>query len=277
MAEYYIRTPDRDESRGPFDHSQLLTLAEAGKIDLNTLYYDDSKEEWVPITWNEELKAQVFPEREKLKLKVQESQSEPAKKKKKKKDKDKDKDKKVVNNVTDMLADAEKETKSVRIQRIRQESLRKSILFSNNALSLIMLLYAFTLFAPHMTIINEAISSKEIRPLFNYPLLLLGFADFLVAIFIYFGFSEIRSFLRARSMLTFGFGAYIGWSLGDFNIMLASIAAGMGTFYTTLSKKYLMTILATIVGFGGSAVLAYLSFLGYFTGFLDSVYLKLPF
>ena len=33
MADYYIRTPDREESRGPFEASQLLTLAEAGQIN----------------------------------------------------------------------------------------------------------------------------------------------------------------------------------------------------------------------------------------------------
>jgi hypothetical protein len=46
MADYYIRTPEREESRGPFDASQLLTLAEAGQITENTLHYDESKEEW---------------------------------------------------------------------------------------------------------------------------------------------------------------------------------------------------------------------------------------
>ena len=45
MSEYYIRTPEQDESRGPFTVSKLNTLAEAGQVKENTLYYDEDKEE----------------------------------------------------------------------------------------------------------------------------------------------------------------------------------------------------------------------------------------
>ena len=68
MADYYIRTPDYENSRGPFDAAQLLSLAEAGQITENTLHYDENKEEWVPIALNEKLNALVFPEREPLSL-----------------------------------------------------------------------------------------------------------------------------------------------------------------------------------------------------------------
>ena len=71
MSDYYIRTPEQNESRGPFDISKLLTLAEAGQINPNTLYYDEEKEEWIPIALNDALRAQVFPEREKLSLKIE--------------------------------------------------------------------------------------------------------------------------------------------------------------------------------------------------------------
>ena len=53
MLEYYIRTPEQDESRGPFDASKLRTLAEAGQVTENTLYYDEDKEEWIPMASNE--------------------------------------------------------------------------------------------------------------------------------------------------------------------------------------------------------------------------------
>ena len=49
MADYYIRTPDREESRGPFEASQLLTLAEAGQITENTLHYDETKKSGPPL------------------------------------------------------------------------------------------------------------------------------------------------------------------------------------------------------------------------------------
>ena len=70
MADYYIRSKDDNDSRGPFDLSKLQTLAEAKQIDENTLYYDEEKEEWLPVGLNAELKAAVFPVREKLKLNI---------------------------------------------------------------------------------------------------------------------------------------------------------------------------------------------------------------
>ena len=63
--------PDREESRGPFDAPQLLTLAEAGQITENTLHYDESKR-GVDSHWSQyqQLKAESFPrKRKKLSLK----------------------------------------------------------------------------------------------------------------------------------------------------------------------------------------------------------------
>ena len=108
-SEYYIRTPDRNESRGPFSPAELLTLAEAEQITENTLYYDESKKEWVPIGVNPALKDEVFPEREQLKLEINKPGEE---KKKLKKAEAKTKNKRIT--VSDMLAVAETETKHAR-------------------------------------------------------------------------------------------------------------------------------------------------------------------
>jgi hypothetical protein len=69
MADYYIRTPDYENSRGPFDTEQLLSLTEAGQITENTLHYGEDNEEWVSMALNEKLNTLVFPEREPLSLK----------------------------------------------------------------------------------------------------------------------------------------------------------------------------------------------------------------
>ena len=61
MSHYYIRIPEQDESRGPFDIPKLETLAEAGQINPNTLYYDVEREEWIPIALNDALRSKVFP------------------------------------------------------------------------------------------------------------------------------------------------------------------------------------------------------------------------
>ncbi|MGK0463844.1 MAG: cation transport ATPase, partial [Lentimonas sp.] len=226
MAEYYIRTPDRDESRGPFTPAQLLTLAEAEQVTINTLYYDDFKEEWLPLGTNPELKDEVFPEREKLKLKIDEPEEPEKKPKKKKKSKAKEKAK---NTVTEMLAVAEKETKNVRSKRKQEESFTRATYLTSNGLCLIMLLSAVTLITPHLTEIKEVSLSQQIRLFLNYPLIILGAFDLLMSVYAYFGDRKLNSILRGRAMLTLGFGAYIGWATGDLYILLASISFGLGT------------------------------------------------
>ena len=37
--EFYIRTASETEAHGPFTQEQLISLAEAGKVDPQTLYY----------------------------------------------------------------------------------------------------------------------------------------------------------------------------------------------------------------------------------------------
>ncbi len=273
MAEYYIRTPDRDESRGPFTPAQLQTLAEAGQVTIDTLYYDDPQEEWLPIGMNPELKGEVFPEREKLKLKVDAPEEEPDKKAKKKK-KEPVKEEARSSTVSDMLAVAENETKIARSRRRRDESFERATYLTDNGLCLIMLLSAVTLIAPYLNEIKSIFSSLQLRLFLNYPLILLGIFDLLMSVYVYFGDRKLHSILRGRAMLTLGFGAYIGWALGDMPILIASVAFGIGTLWSTLAQRFFLSIPAVMLGLGGSAFLAYLSLTGYFDELMHNVFFE---
>ena len=261
MADYYIRTPDREESRGPFDASQLMTLAEAGQITENTLHYDETKEEWVPIALNEVLKAEVFPEREKLALKINQSKEAPAEANEEQEGL----------NVTDMLAAAERDSDETRHLKKKEESFHKAAALSTSSLGLMMLLSAVTLLAPHFTIINDAISGESVTTILNYPFIVVGLFDFIMATFLFLAVTEIYQVIRGRAMLTLGFGIYVGWALGDPIILIASAAAGFGIFYASISKSYSMMIVSIALGVSGNAALAYLSIIGHFAGFFDSV------
>ncbi|CAA6680139.1 MULTISPECIES: DUF4339 domain-containing protein [unclassified Lentimonas] len=268
MADYYIRTPDREESRGPFDASQLLTLAEAGQITVNTLHYDETKEEWIPIALNEQLKADVFPDREKLSLKVSET------KKPETQENDESQEKEGLN-VTDMLAAAERDTDETRHLKKKEESLHKAAALSTTSIGIMLLLSAIALLSPHFAVINAAISEERAGSIFNYPFIAIGLFDFIMAAFLFLAVTEIYPLLRARAMLTLGFGVYVGWSIGDPIIMLAAGAAGVGIFYATIAQRYSTMIIVSILGIGGNAALAYLSIIGHFAGFFDSVYFNL--
>jgi hypothetical protein len=67
--EYYVRKPDSENARGPFDLEKLMSLAEAGQIDRQSLYYDEKSEGWKSIGGSQELCAKLFPEKTKLSLK----------------------------------------------------------------------------------------------------------------------------------------------------------------------------------------------------------------
>lgn len=270
MADYYIRTPDREESRGPFDASQLLTLAEAGQITENTLHYDETKEEWVPIALNEQLKAAVFPDREKLSLKMNQSKGDAS---------DAEPSEAPAEqeglNVTDMLAAAERDTEETRHLKKQEESFQKAAALSTSSIGIMMMLSAVTLLAPHFPAINEALSAEEVSTIFNYPFLVIGLFDFLMAVFLFLAVTEVYPLLRGRAMLTLGFGLYVGWALGDPMIMLASAVAGFGIFYATISQSYSTMLVAIALGVGGNGALAYLSIIGHFAGFFDTVYFEL--
>ncbi len=48
--EYYIRAPDSEDARGPFNMEKLSSLVEIDQVDKETLYYDDEKEEWLAFS-----------------------------------------------------------------------------------------------------------------------------------------------------------------------------------------------------------------------------------
>lgn len=269
MADYYIRTPDLEESRGPFDSVQLLTLAEAGQITENSLYYDETKEEWIPLALNEQLKAEVFPARKKLALKVTPSgdqsdrpgQESPPHQR--------------GIQVDDMLAAAEGDTAEMQHLKKKEQSVQNAASLSSSGIGLMMMLSAVTLFAPHFTIVHRAITTRTESTLINYPFILIGLIDFILATCLFLAATQIYPLLRGRAMLTFGFGVYIGWALNDPIVMLASAAAGIGIFYATLSQRYSIMLITVTLGVAGNASLAYLSIIGHFAGVFDSVHFNI--
>ena len=70
--EFYIREGSETEARGPFNLEQLVSLADAGQVTVETLYYDAGTEQWVAVGTSTEIKAAIFPEKKKLSMKAKE-------------------------------------------------------------------------------------------------------------------------------------------------------------------------------------------------------------
>jgi hypothetical protein len=263
MPDYYIRTPEQNESRGPFDISKLLTLAEAGQITPNTLYYDEEKEEWVPLALNETLKVKVFPEREKLALKVtQASKPDP-----------KEKEDKALK-IETMLAAAEGDTAEKRKETRLKKSFNRAASISAVGLGLMMIFSALFMVLPLAPQIQAAQQIGNLAQIFNYPTLLIGLFDLVIGILLILSVTEVFPLARGRAMLTLGFGVYVGWAIGDPLIIGLTAAAGLGIFWATLSQRMSTMLFSFALGLGGNLYLAYLALDGRFDGFFNTVTLS---
>ncbi|MEM1222527.1 MAG: hypothetical protein AAGH40_07160 [Verrucomicrobiota bacterium] len=269
MQDYYIRTPDHEESRGPFNISKLLTLGEAGQINENTLYYDEDKEEWMPFALNEELKAQVFPERKKLELKISEKEKEEAPKDATKAEQERPKIE-----VDDMLAAAEGTTEDTKHLKKQEESFQKAASIASSGIGLMMLFSAVALLMPHFEIVDAAIEQEAYSTVLNYPFVVVGLFDLVMAIFLFLAVTEIYPLLRTRGMLTLGFGLYVGWALDDLALLGASAAGGIGIFLATVARTYSTMLSAILLGIGGNGYLAYFALTERFSGLFENVAFK---
>ncbi len=264
MSDYYIRTPEQDESRGPFDISKLQTLAEAGQINPNTLYYDEDKEEWIPLALNDSLRAQVFPEREKLSLKIREDNAAAE-----------ESGETGGLNVESMLAAAEGDTAEKRKLTRQKKSFDRAATIAAVGLGLMMIFSALFMILPLISVIQGALNEKGFATIFNYPTILIGTFDLIMGILLLLSVTEVYPLLRGRAMLLLGFGVYVGWSLGDPSLVALSVAASVGIFMATISQSMTTMLLAFALGIGGNAYLAYLALNGRFDGFFDSIVFNL--
>lgn len=267
MSDYYIRTPEQDESRGPFDIAKLSTLAEAQQVTPSTLYYDEDKEEWLPIASNSELHALVFPEPEKLSLSAKPEET-PKKKKKKGKGN-------AELNVETMLAQAEGDTVERRKVARKKKSFEKATALAAVGLGVMMILSALFMILPLMPVIQQFLNEGHIHYALDFPTVLFAIFDITVGVLLLLTVTDVYPLARARAMLGMGFGVYIGWALGDPIIMGASAAAGIGIFVATIAQRLGLMMLAFALGIGGNGFLAYLALNGRFDGFFDKITLNL--
>lgn len=268
MLDYYIRTPEQNESRGPFDVSKLRTLVEAGQVTENTLYYDEDKEEWLPIALNADLKAEIFPEKKSIKLRVGPSHDPEAF------PEDAEEDEGEIN-IHDMLKAAEGDTEETRHLKQMQKSFEKAVALASTTLGLMLILSAISFLIPHHEAVQSAASEQAYLSLLNYPFLLLGIFDLIMAILLLLSVTEIYPLIRGRSMLGVGFGVYVGWALGDPVLMLAFGLGGAGIFLATIAQRLSIMLLAIVMGIGGNGALAYLAVNERFAAFYSSIQLNL--
>jgi hypothetical protein len=241
--EFYIRTASETEAHGPFTQDQLVSLAEAGKVDPQTLYYEATTEQWISIGSNAELKASVFPEKRRLTIKPKDRittlNAGP--------------DTNPPITVGDMLAAAEGRTSDTRDKRDRNIAFERAAKIGRYACTFMLLISAVSLLSPSI----DAISAFDTTKLMAEPYVYLGALDLLLALFLMLGVVSVYPFIRFRAALGFGFIGFIFWTQGQFVPFLAVAAGSLGLYLATVFLSYIMLGLAVGIGLAGMAGFAY--------------------
>jgi len=241
--EFYIRTASETEAHGPFTQEQLASLAEAGKVDPQTLYYEAGTEQWMAIGNNPELKAAIFPEKRRLTMKPKDrvvTLNAPA-------------DTSPPITVTDMLAAAEGRTADTRDKRDRTVAMERAAKIGRQATLLMLVISSVSLLLPSI----DVIASFDAAALMGQPFVYLGFLDLLLSLMLLLGVVSIYPFIRFRAMLAIGFLGLLFWTQGQMVPFFTVIAGSLGIYLCTVFVSYLGLGLAVGLGLAGMLGFAY--------------------
>ncbi|MGJ3242592.1 MAG: DUF4339 domain-containing protein [Opitutales bacterium] len=274
QPEYYIRNPDNEEARGPFNFNKLSSLAEAGQITAETVFYHEASEAWVHMDGIPGMRERLFPERQKLKLRKDDAPVAAPPSGKKKKPEEAPRRKKTAEDhlpavkIDDMLAAAEGRTEDTKHLRKREENAQKAGALSLPGVGIIMALMAFTMIYPEFSTLREAVAEQEWGTILARPFLVVGLVDLVLAIFLFLSVTEIYPFLRFRAMLNLGFWGYLFWAGGDPVLLGAVVLGSIGLFTATLTLNLYVMIGSLAVGILGTGYMAYQAFTGVLGRFL---------
>ncbi len=289
--EYYIRTEQSDEARGPYPINHLQSLGEAGQIDRETLIFDPDMEVWIEVGKHESLGPVIFPERKKLVLKAMEVAPPQTKKAEKRKNKEKEGEGEgegeenepaspvssdtddegnelPAHDVSEMLLAAEGQTEDTEHLKRKQERQNAAASISLPGLGLIMVLSAFILIFPNYTILQEAFSGDGNYLTLADPMIIIGLIDLIFGVFLFLAVSEIFPAIRLRAALGLGFWGFIFWAGGDPTLMGIAVAGHLALFVCTLTLNLYIMMLGLVLGVAGFGFLAYMTFTGSLLNFL---------
>lgn len=239
--EFYVRNASETEARGPFTHEHLVSLAETGQITKETLYYDASKEQWVPISENEELVAVAFPEKASLKLKgksklktvnLPDSNAAPI-------------------SVDDMLAAAEGRTADTQDRLDPAIARERAAAIGLYAAIVLLVISAAALILPSI----DALTEFNALTLVHHPLALLGGFNLFLALLLILQVTQAYPFIRFSATLGIGLVGFLLWSRGQ-TMPLAAFTVGS-------AGLYFCTVFVNFVGIGLAAGLGLAGMLGY--------------
>ena len=237
MEEIYIRSESETEARGPFNLEQLVSLADTGQVTAETLFYDATTEQWSAIGSNEELMAEILPQRKKLKIKSkskltllnEEGDSSPP------------------ITVDEMLAAAEGRTAETASKQDPTIAMARAAAVGRWAVILMLLLCA----AGELLPAADAVMTLDPMKMLPYPLVLIGALDLVLATLLGLGVISLYPFVRFRAALGLGFVGFIFWTQGHVSPLLALAGGSLGLYTSTIFVAYLPVFMSAALGLAG--------------------------
>jgi hypothetical protein len=241
--EFYIRNAGATEARGPFTPEQLSSLAEAGQVGLDTLYYESTSEKWIPVGANADLKNSLFPEKKKLTVKAKTNVSTL----------NVDKEDQATITINDMLAAAEGRTADTKHAKDPAIARGRAAKIGLYACTLFLLIAAASEVLPS---INELLA-LDTQKLLTEPLVFLGAFDLILTLLLLLQMVTLYPLVRFRAALGLGFIGFLFWMRGE-TAPLGVIAAGsLGLYLSTIFLDFIMLGVSVALGLGGMLGFAY--------------------
>ena len=236
--EIYIRNASETEARGPYNHEQLVSLAETGGVTPETLVYDATTEQWVTLGANPELMAVAFPEKKKLVLKAKDIKTL-----------NKSEENARAITVDDMLAAAEGRTSETADKQNPEIAMARAARIGMWSAIVTLVVAAAGEILPG----TDALMSMDSAKIIAQPLVILGAVDIVLAVLLGLGMVSLYPFVRFRAMLGLGLVGFMCYAQG-LHVPLVEVAIGSAGLYLSTVFVSLMPVLlgaaAGIIGMG---------------------------
>lgn len=245
--EFYVRGLNDTEARGPFSLEQLHSLVEAGQVTQETYYYDQASEQWLLIAGNPEMKAALWPEKKRLGFKqmefkaVNEEKTESA----------------PPITVQQFLDAAEGKTDDTKGKKDKNVIMMNAAMWGTRSAAFISLASAVALVLPGI----DALTAMDWGKLFMMPGTILGLIDVAIGVLLLLGVIQIYPFVRFRAVFGLGFLGFLFMTQGQLTPMIAVAAGSVGLYFSTIFLSYIPLGVAALLGLGGMAMLATMSYL----------------
>jgi hypothetical protein len=244
--EIYVRGANDAEARGPFTMEQLLSLVEAGQVTAETYFYDAATEQWLEVGSNPEMKAKLWPEKKKMGFKQKEFKVVS----------DEKADSAPPITVQQFLAAAEGKTEDTKGKKDKNLIMMDVAIWGTRTAAAISVLSAIALILPNI----DAVMSMDVAKILEKPYIILGLVDAGIGVLLMLGVITLYPFVRFRAVFGLGFLGFLFMTQGQLTPMIAIAAGATGLYFSTIFLSYIPLAVAALLGLGGMAMLATLSY-----------------